>query len=335
MENAVKLSKIIEELGQMDGMEIYLHRPTGTIYYFFEGESEFSTVYSAAQIANLPPKEKEKVEIAFSFEEHEADFVLLPSKYEVNEYGIMEDFCDAINNEMVQNTLWNSIQGRGAFRKFRNTIDRFKLTNQWYAFKERAFFEVAIEWCIDNEIAYIDDRPATKSTKEQWNQAKIEQEWKRNAAKQTDASFRFLTSLKFKSADRVDKVASVLHQEAFEKIDCTQCANCCKTAKPTLSLTDVERISTHLKISVEELERNYLIPSKEAANTWDMNALPCPFLNQENLCTIYEVRPLACQDYPNTHKEGFTSRRYGHTANTEICPASYYIVERMKENFGG
>jgi len=335
MKKTIKLSAIVEEIGQMDGMEIYLHKPTGRIYHFFEGESEFESVYSPSEIEKLPPEQKKEVEIAYAFEENEADFLPFPSKYEVNEYQIMEKFSYAQSKEHVQDSLLDSIKGKGAFRRFRATVDRFNLTEKWYAFREAAFYEIAIEWCIEKEIAFIDDRPASKSSKKEWPMDKIVKDWEKNAAKKTDYHFQFLTSLKFKSANRVDKAAAELHQEAFEKIDCTKCANCCKTAKPTLFQDDIDRISQHLGISIEEMERDYLIPEENEVDTWEMNATPCPFLSQENLCTIYEVRPFACKDYPNTQKANFTSRRFMHTANTSICPASYYIVERMKEYFGG
>ncbi len=335
MKKPIKLSEIAQEMGQMEGMEIYLHEPSGRLYHFFEGESEFASVYSPSEIEALPPEKKKEVEIAYAFDENESDFLPFPSKYEVNEYQIMENFCYAQSKERVQDSLLDSIKGRGAFRRFRDTVDQFNLTEKWYAFQEQAFYEIAIEWCIDNEIAYIDDRPTVKNSKKEWTMDKIVKNWEQNAVQKTDSQFQFLTSLKFKSANRVDKAAGELHQEAFEKIDCTKCANCCKTANPTLFQDDIDRISKHLGISIEELERDYLTPEENRSDAWEMKAIPCRFLSKENLCTIYEVRPFACRDFPNTHKEGFTSRRFMHTDNTRICPASYYIVERMKEYFGG
>ena len=328
----VLLSKIVEEIDQMDGVDIYLHLPTGTIFQFYEGESSY-TCLSEKEISELSAEEQANAKIALNFDDNEEDFQPFPSKYEVKEYQIMENFCDSVTNERVQTALSRSIQGRGAFRRFRDTLDRFNLTPKWYTFRERAFYEVAVEWCIDNEIAYVDDRPMPEKSKKDWNMAQIVKDWERNAAQKSDANFAFLTSLKFKSANRVDKVAKEMHEAVFQKIDCKNCANCCKTAKPSMQADDKERIAAHLDMPIAELERDYL--RKEDNGEWVFNALPCPFLSAENLCTIYEARPIACQDYPNTGKDGFTSRRYQHSSNTEICPASYYIVERMKEYFGG
>ncbi len=328
----VKLSNIVQEMGEMEGVEIYLHLPTGNIFQFFEGESSYSYL-SEKDISELSAEEQKNAQIAFSFEEHEADFQSFPSKYDIHEYQIMEKFCYSVTNERVQESLAQSIKGRGAFRRFRDTLDRFNLTPKWYTFRERAFYEVAIEWCIDHKIEYLGDRPLPTKSKKALSMEQIVKDWERNTKKKSDANFQFLTSLKFKPPNRVDKVAKEMHEEAFEKIDCKNCANCCKTARLTLEADDIERIATHLSLPIEAVERDYL--QQDEDGSWGFNALPCPFLSTQNLCAIYEARPIACQDYPNTGKDGFTSRRYQHSSNSEICPASYYIVERMKEYFGG
>lgn len=335
MKKTLKLSEIAEEIGQMEGMEIYLHEPTGEIYHFFEGESEFTDAYTKSELAALSPAQKKVIEIAYAFEENESDFLPYPPKYEIDEYQIMEDFANAQSKEQIQDTLLNILKRPDGSRKFRDAVDQFNLTEKWYAFKESTFYKIAIEWCIEKEIAYIDDRPASKNSKKEWAMDKIVKDWKENALQKTDTHFQFLTALKFKSTNRVDKVAAELHQEAFEKIDCLKCANCCKTANPTLFQDDIERISKHLKISTEEMEHAYLVPEENKVNTWEMNTKPCPFLDKENLCTIYEVRPFACKDFPNTQEKDFTSRRDMHIDNTRICPASYYVIERMKEYLGG
>ncbi len=69
----------------------------------------------------------------------------------------------------------------------------------------------------------------------------------------------------------------------------------------------------------------------EKDDRWITNTKPCPFLNIENnKCSIYEVRPKVCKEFPHTQKSGFATRKYVHSANTEVCPATYYILEEMK-----
>ena len=54
-------------------------------------------------------------------------------------------------------------------------------------------------------------------------------DWKENAEKRDEKNYLFLRSLKMRSFKKVDRIALKLHQEAFNIVDCTKCANCCRT----------------------------------------------------------------------------------------------------------
>jgi Fe-S-cluster containining protein len=158
----------------------------------------------------------------------------------------------------------------------------------------------------------------------------ILQDWRENAARDEDANFRFLRSLKMVAdEDRIDTLARELHDDAFNRIDCTRCANCCKTMPPGLTGQDIERIAGHLGLSEEAFTAAYLVANPEEGG-YHMKETPCPFLGKDDRCTIYAIRPEACRDFPHTDKEGFTWRTYLHAANTLSCPAVYYIVKRMR-----
>ena len=156
-------------------------------------------------------------------------------------------------------------------------------------------------------------------------------EWQQNAERKEDANFDFLNWLKWhKSQNQVDATAKESHTEVFARIDCTKCANCCKTISPRVEAADSKRISAALGISETEFIEQYLRLDDE--NQYEMNALPCPFLADDK-CSIYDVRPKDCREYPHTNKTDFTQRRFLHTANTTACPAVYHILETMKRRF--
>ena len=157
----------------------------------------------------------------------------------------------------------------------------------------------------------------------------IIKDWQENASTREDHNFMFLTSLKFKNPKKVERLVKDLHKEAFEKIDCLKCGNCCKTLKPTISKEDIKRISNHFNEDESIIKAKYL--EKDKGGDWTFNKLPCPFLKEGNVCEIYQIRPKVCQEFPHTQKKGFTSRRFMHTSNTKVCPATYYIVERMQK----
>jgi Fe-S-cluster containining protein len=159
----------------------------------------------------------------------------------------------------------------------------------------------------------------------------ILQDWKDNAAKHEPTNFRFLRSLKVVSnPERIDALAANLHAEAFSQIDCTRCANCCKTIPPGVSTEDIQIISGHLGLPKEKFIESYLAVDPDEGG-YRMKVTPCAFLGEDDRCTIYDVRPEACRQFPHTNKEDFTSRTHLHASNTEACPAVYYIVENMRQ----
>ena len=59
--------------------------------------------------------------------------------------------------------------------------------------------------------------------------------------------------------------------------------------------------------------------------------MPCKFLDNENYCLIYEVRPKACREYPHTDRKKIHQIAGITIKNTEICPIAYEVVEQMKK----
>jgi Fe-S-cluster containining protein len=166
------------------------------------------------------------------------------------------------------------------------------------------------------------------------NHDAILRDWEENAARDEDRNFRFLRSLKLApDPDRTDALARELHQSAFGRIDCTRCANCCKTMQPNLTNEDVERIAKHLGLSSQAFITTYLEPDPDEGGL-RVKATPCTFLGADDRCTIYGVRPRACREFPHTDKKGFATRTYLHTANTLSCPAVYHIVKGLRRRLG-
>jgi len=58
--------------------------------------------------------------------------------------------------------------------------------------------------------------------------------------------------------NKVLKELPQLHEEAFEKVDCLQCAACCKNYSPRFKTPDVKRISKHLGMKESAFIETYL-----------------------------------------------------------------------------
>jgi len=85
------------------------------------------------------------------------DYLKLPSKFNVDEYEIMERFCLSIPNEKISNVLSDMIRGSGAFRRFKDLIYRYDIEKDWYKFRDEAYKEIAVSWLESNDFAYTDD----------------------------------------------------------------------------------------------------------------------------------------------------------------------------------
>jgi Fe-S-cluster containining protein len=48
------------------------------------------------------------------------------------------------------------------------------------------------------------------------------------------------------------------------------------------------------------------------------------------MCSIYEVRPADCADFPHFHRRPSTDYFYIHKQNIEYCPATMLLVEKLK-----
>lgn len=156
------------------------------------------------------------------------------------------------------------------------------------------------------------------------------EEWRRNAERHDDCNFTFLRGLKsHDDCDSVDEIASQLHDQAFQIVDCTRCANCCKTLQIKFEDEDIRRISDHLGMTTEEFVDEYLV--QEEDGDFSIRSKPCPLLGEDDRCTIYDVRPTVCREYPHTNKKGLIFRTMGIANSALNCPAVFWVVEQMRK----
>lgn len=140
---------------------------------------------------------------------------------------------------------------------------------------------------------------------------------------------KFFSKLKKKPPKDLDYIMQELHDEEFERTDCLTCANCCKTTGPLFTDKDIVRISKHLKLKQQEFIAQYLRVDED--NDYVLQQVPCTFLDAENYCMIYDVRPKACSEFPHTNRKKFQQISNLTLKNVAICPATYNIVEAMKK----
>lgn len=148
------------------------------------------------------------------------------------------------------------------------------------------------------------------------------------AFKNKKGNATFFRQLAAKPPGRIDEAFQKMNDEVFAEVNCLDCANCCKTLGPKLNSTDIRRISGVLKIKASEFELRYLHIDED--HDYVFNVMPCVFLAGDNTCSIYDVRPRACREYPHTDQRRMHQVLDITLKNIAVCPAVYEIVERLK-----
>ncbi len=154
----------------------------------------------------------------------------------------------------------------------------------------------------------------------------VDTNWKKSSLSKQKQFKKVLDRLK---PNTTIKILPQLHEEVFEEINCLDCANCCKNHSPTFKATDIKRISKHLKIKETDLIENYLFLDQD--NDWVLKSSPCVFLNSDNTCLIYDVRPSDCARYPYTNEDVFIKRKSLTIKNSVVCPAVFKVLERLEK----
>jgi len=140
---------------------------------------------------------------------------------------------------------------------------------------------------------------------------------------------KFLGTLRKKDPRKLDDEFHTLHEEVFDEIDCLTCANCCKTTSPIFYQTDIERVAKSLRQKPGDFIDQYLRIDED--KDYVLKSSPCPFLDADNYCKVYDSRPKACREYPHTNRKKMVQIMDLTYKNTLVCPAVLEIVERLKK----
>jgi uncharacterized protein len=129
----------------------------------------------------------------------------------------------------------------------------------------------------------------------------------------------------------LDNMMPAIDAAVWKETDCLSCANCCKTMSPTYTTKDIKRIASHLDMTVTAFKEKWLYYDKKDGD-WMNRSQPCQFLNlKDNKCSIYAVRPVDCAGFPHFTKRKMVEYMHVHSQNIAYCPATYKMVEKLKE----
>jgi len=154
MPATVRLSDIVEALEmQFDESSSYLDLDTGqveTVSHDLLREAEES---GDDEAPDLPAWQEQEWEIAKKIVSTDR-FQKLPTKFDVHEWAIMEDFSRSVESDRIREELLHAIHGAGAFRNFKDTLRRHRIESAWFAFRSETLRHIALDWCEENQIVW-------------------------------------------------------------------------------------------------------------------------------------------------------------------------------------
>jgi hypothetical protein len=155
MPATVRLNDIVDALEmQFDEYSSFLDLDSGrveTVSHVLLCEAEES---DDDEEPDLPTWQKPQWEIAKRIVSTDR-FRKLPTKFEVHEWAIMQDFSYSVEPDRIREDLLHAIHGAGAFRNFKDTLRRHRIESAWFAFRAEALKQIALNWCETNHIVCV------------------------------------------------------------------------------------------------------------------------------------------------------------------------------------
>lgn len=129
----------------------------------------------------------------------------------------------------------------------------------------------------------------------------------------------------------IDALVNEVAAPIIEAIDCTQCANCCRSLDVYLTPPDAERLAAGIDVPLAALLDGPIERERaQAEGEWGVfRQRPCAFL-RGNLCSVYEYRPESCRIYP-VFTPDFRWTLEDTLAGAGLCPIIYNVLSAMVE----
>ncbi|MFY7989864.1 MAG: YkgJ family cysteine cluster protein [Fluviicola sp.] len=151
----------------------------------------------------------------------------------------------------------------------------------------------------------------------------------KHALAEKETYIKWVKKAKKMNSRSLDNDFHSMHTAVFQKIDCLSCANCCKTTSPIFRDVDVRRLAKRLRLSESKFIDTYLKMDEEG--DYVLKQSPCAFLGDDNYCSVYEDRPLACREYPHTDRKNMYQILDLTRKNMEVCPAVSLIMQQLAQ----
>jgi 3-hydroxybutyryl-CoA dehydratase len=157
----VSLKAVADEIGILPAeFTAYLNRRTGEVYTVTD---EDRRALEDPDDADLPDWQRDApVKVREIMDS--ADWLALPTQFDVHEYAIMKHFCFGLPEGEQRDALLDAIQGGGAFRRFKSLVRRQGTEQQWHDYRDREIRRIVAEWLDEKGIAYEPEAEEARAT---------------------------------------------------------------------------------------------------------------------------------------------------------------------------
>ena len=169
MSVTVSLEEIVDHLNMVgDESSTYLNRKTGELVVLTD--EELTEAEEREDMEDYPEWQRQRIALARDIQDSE-DYLELPTKFDIHEYRIVEEFCRSVEPQELREQLLSKIRGSGAFGRFKREIYRLKIETDWYRFRDAELERIAMQWLEANEVAYRRDSDSEDQRTELGNEA--------------------------------------------------------------------------------------------------------------------------------------------------------------------
>jgi Fe-S-cluster containining protein len=142
----------------------------------------------------------------------------------------------------------------------------------------------------------------------------------------------FLKALARKKPRGIHKTLKEAEQATWKEVSCVTCGHCCAEMTPTWRKSEIKRVAAHMGMTYNEYYEKYLYTEEKSGDIMN-DSTPCQHYNlKTRMCTIYEIRPLDCAEFPHFHRKDFYDQVNDvFTPNIPRCPATLVWVEKIEE----
>ena len=128
----------------------------------------------------------------------------------------------------------------------------------------------------------------------------------------------------------IDAVVDQIAAPIIAAIDCTTCANCCRSLTVQLGMDDVEQLAAGIQQSSQEVLGQHVDLAEDDPDiVGTFRQKPCAFL-QGKLCSVYEHRPEACRAYPE-FTPNFRWMLEWTIPGAALCPIIYNVLDAITD----